>query len=146
MNFGLFTIRKRTVSVLEYIAHLERPFQDMYLARKLTYQLQQEAVNQLKRFAREYAIIAFSAGWCKDCAANISVLALIAEATGLEVRIFGGLKKDPLSHSCKWRIPPSPPEVKTLNIDKIPLIIVVDMKGREIGRIAEKPQQFPTLE
>jgi len=66
--------------------------------------------------------------------------------TGLEVRVFGGLKGDPLSHTSKWRIPPSPPEVSTFEVEKIPLIIIFDLDGVEIGRIIEFPKQFPTLE
>jgi hypothetical protein len=46
-------------------------------------------------------LVVFSAQWCKDCATNIPVLALISEATGVDVRVFGGLKKDPLSHTRK---------------------------------------------
>jgi len=64
----------------------------------------------------------------------------------LEVRIFGGLKKDPLSHTRKWRIPPSPPEVETFHVDKIPLIILFDREGKEIGKIVENPREKPTLE
>jgi hypothetical protein len=71
---------------------------------------------------------------------------VINEASGLEVRVFGGLKKDPLGQGRKWRIPPSPPEVETFNVDKIPLIIIVDREGREIGRIVENPSHQPTLE
>jgi hypothetical protein len=75
------------------------------------------------------------------------VLALTSEATGLEVRIFGSLKKDPLnSRGRKWRIPPSPPEVETFHVDKIPLIILFDKQGKEIGRIIENPRETPTLE
>jgi hypothetical protein len=91
-------------------------------------------------------VVAFSAEWCKDCAVNIPVLALISEATGLEVRIFGGLKKDPLSHTRKWRIPPSPPEVEMFHVDKIPLIILFDKEGKEVGKIIENPREKPTLE
>ena len=54
--------------------------------------------------------------------------------------------KDPLSHTIKWRIPPSPPEVITFNVDKIPLIIVFDVNGKEIGRIVESAKRCPTLE
>ncbi len=54
--------------------------------------------------------------------------------------------KDPLSHTSKWRIPPSPPEVITFNVDKIPLIIVFDVNGKEIGRIVESAKRCPTLE
>jgi thiol-disulfide isomerase/thioredoxin len=146
MNIDLSKIRKRTVSVSQYIESLKQPFRDKFLTRKQTYQLKQEAINQLKKFADKYIVVAFSAEWCKDCAVNIPVIALISEATGLEARIFGGLKKDPLSHTRKWRIPPSPPEVETFQVDKIPLIILLDRGGEYIGKIIENPLEKPTLE
>jgi hypothetical protein len=146
MDINLSEIRKRTVSVSQYIESLKQPFRDKFLTRKQTYQLKQEAMNQLKKFANKYITVAFSAEWRKDCTANIPVLALISEATGLEVRIFGGLKKDPLTHTRKWRIPPSPQEVETFLVDKIPLIILFDEEGEDIGRIIEKPREKPTLE
>ena len=90
-------------------------------------------------------LVVFSAQWCKDCATNIPVLALISEATGVDVRVFGGLKKDPLSHTRKGRIPPSPPEADTFRIGKIPTMIVLNRDGREIGRIVENPKLAPTL-
>jgi thiol-disulfide isomerase/thioredoxin len=98
------------------------------------------------KFASKYMIVVFSAEWCKDCTEHVPVLALISEATGLEVRVFGGLKKDPLSQERKWRTPPSPPEVETFNVDKIPVILVFDRKGNEIGRIIENPRQALTLQ
>jgi hypothetical protein len=145
MNIDLSEVRNRTISVDQYIDSLEQPFLEKFLIQKQTYQLRQEETNQLRKLADDYLIVAFCAEWCKDCAVNIPVLALISEATGLETRIFGGLKKDPLGHACKWRIPPSPPGVETFNVDKIPLIIVFDKEGKEIGRIIENPQE-PTLE
>lgn len=146
MNINLSEIRRKTVAVNQYIDSLKQPFHEKFLTRKQTYQLNREATNQLEKFADKYIIVAFSAEWCKDCATNIPVLALLSEATRLEVRIFGGLKKDPLSHTRKWRIPPSPPEVKTFNVDKIPLITLFDKRGREIGKIIENPREEPTLE
>lgn len=146
MNINLSEIREKTVSVSQYMESLTQPFQEKFLTRKQTYQLKAETVNQLKNLANKYLVVAFSAEWCKDCALNIPVLALISEATGLEVRVFGDLKKDPLSHTKKWRIPPSPPEVETFNVDKIPLMILFDREGREIGRIVENPSRMPTLE
>jgi thiol-disulfide isomerase/thioredoxin len=145
MNIDLAETRKRTMPVSQYIDSLERPFKEMFLSRKNTYKLNQEAIAKIKKFADKYFIVAFSAEWCKDCTANIPVLALISEKTGLEIRVFGGLMKDPLSHERKWRIPPSPPEVEIFNVDKIPLIILFDKKGKEIGRIIENPSE-PTLE
>jgi len=146
MNINLSEIRKKTVSVTQYIDSLKQPFREKFLTRKQTYKVKQEAINQLKNIANKHVIVAFSAEWCKDCTANIPVLALISEATGLDVRIFGGLMKDPLSRTRKWRIPPSPPEVETFNVDKIPLITLFDKKGKEIGKIIENPREKPTLE
>jgi thiol-disulfide isomerase/thioredoxin len=146
MNIDLSEIREKTVSVSQYIKSLAQPFQEKFLTREQTYQLKTEAVNRLKKLANEYMMVVFSAEWCKDCALNIPVLALISEATGIEVRVFGDLKKDPLSHTKKWRIPPSPPEVETFNVDKIPIILLFNREGREIGRIIENPSRMPTLE
>ena len=102
-------------------------------------------MEELQKFAGSFIIVAFSASWCKDCAEQIPVLGLIAEATGIEVRIFGGIKKDPLSHTSKWRIPPSP-EVTTFRVNTLPTIIVLDVDGEEVGRIEERPKTMPTLE
>jgi hypothetical protein len=146
MNINLSEIRKRTVSVNQYIENLKKPFRDKFLTRKQTYKPKQEAIKQLKELAKNYAVVAFSAKWCKDCAVNIPVLALISEVTGLEVRIFGGLMKDPLSHTRKWRIPPSPPEVETFQVEKIPLMIVFNKEGGIVGKVVENPQRKPTLE
>jgi hypothetical protein len=91
-------------------------------------------------------IVAFSATWCKDCAVNIPVLALLSEVTGLEIRVFRGIKKDSLSPLHKWRIPPSPPEIESFKIDKLPSILIFDIAGNEMGRIVEAPKLLPTLE
>jgi len=146
MNINLSEIRKKTVSVNQYMDNLEHPFYEKFLVRKETYQLKREVTDGLKKFVDKYVIVGFSAQWCKDCALNIPVLALISETTGLEVRIFGGLKKDPLSHTRKWRIPPSPPEVEMFHVDKIPFIIVFNKKGKEVGKIIENPRYAATLE
>jgi hypothetical protein len=143
---NLTEIRTRTVSADDYIKNLEEPFKEKFLTRRHEYRLNREAISQLRKFADKYVIIAFSATWCKDCALNIPVLALINGTARMEVRIFGGLLKDPLNQLHKWRIPPSPQEVETLNVEKIPLIIIVDENGREIGRIVENPSHQPTLE
>jgi len=146
VNIGFAEIKMKAVPVADYINGLEEPFKEKFLGRKLSYQLDQEAIEKLKACVDSYAVIVFSAGWCKDCAKHVPVLALINEATGLEVRVFGGLKKDALAQGVKWRIPPSPPEVETFHVEAIPLIIVVDREGRELGRIIENPKHQPTLE
>jgi len=52
MDVDLSDIKKRTVSISQYIDGLEEPFKESFVARKQTYQLQKEAVDQLKQFAR----------------------------------------------------------------------------------------------
>ena len=66
--------------------------------------------------------------------------------TGVNVRVFGGLKKDALNPNEKWKVPPSPPEVKTFNIEKIPYIIIFTKKGELIGKIIENPKYKEKLE
>jgi len=46
----------------------------------------------------------------------------------------------------KWRIPPSPPEVKTFGVEKLPWIIVFDKKGGEVGKIVENPVHTGSVE
>ena len=142
----LTEIRKKTVSATEYINGLDEPFKERFLERKRAYQLGAETVKQLKKLEEKYMVVAFSAIWCKDCAVNIPVLALLSEETGLEVRVFGGIRKDPLSHLHKWRVPPSPPEIESFKIDKLPSILIIHSAGNEIGRIVETPKVQPTLE
>jgi hypothetical protein len=139
-------VKKRTVSVSEYIDSLGRPFREKFLAARRAYVPRDEAIACLRGFAKKFVIVAFSAGWCKDCCVNISALAIISKATGLEVRVFGGLKKDPLSRTRKWRVPPSPPEVETFDVQKIPTILVVNAEGEEMGRLVENPKCAPSLE
>ena len=146
MEVNLEEIRRKTVPVNQYIESIGESFRQRFLERKITYQLNNEAVKKLKNLANDIVVVAFSAEWCKDCAANIPVLALIAEATGLEVRVFGGLKRDPLNPSRKWSIPPSPPEVEKFHVDKIPLILVFNKEGVELGKIVENPKEGLTLE
>jgi len=143
---NLAEIRKKTVPVNSYIENLPEPFKQKFLERLRTYCPNPEALNQLRMSAAKYVIVAFSASWCKDCAVSIPVLAIISETTGLEVRVFGGLKRDFLGKEVKWRIPPSPQEVVELKVGNIPLMILIDVEGREIGRIVEKPTLRPTLE
>jgi thiol-disulfide isomerase/thioredoxin len=146
MKVGLSEIRQRTVSVNHYMNSIKEPFREKFLERKKVYKLKVDVLRKLRNFANDYVIVAFSAEWCKDCAANIPILALLSEATGLEVRVFGGLKRNPLNPNKKWSIPPSPPEVETFCVDKIPYILVFNKKGEKVGEIVENPEKGLTLE
>jgi hypothetical protein len=139
-------VEKRTVSISEYLNNLKEPFRQRLFEAKQNYRLDKESAGKIGEYANTHFMVAFSGDWCKDCAPVIAALALINEAAGIEVRVFGGLKKDVLSYSFKWRIPPSPPEVNTFGVDNIPLVLVFNDKGEQIGRIVEKPKHMPTIE
>lgn len=110
------------------------------------YELDPSAAEKLKAHAGKAYIFAFSAEWCGDCKKNIPVLKLIQDATGIEVRILGHIMRDAKNPDERWRIPPSPPEVKTFNVVKIPHIAVLDAHGNELGAVIENPPEDKTLE
>jgi len=139
-------IKRKTVSVDEYLSSMTSSNKQKFLTRKESYQLNQDAVSKLKRIADKYTIVVFSAEWYKDCVTNIPVLELVSQATRLEVRVFGHIKRDVLSTKEKWRIPPSPPEVKTFGVEKLPWIIVLDENGEEVGKIIENPVHTGSIE
>ncbi len=56
------------------------------------------------------------------------------------------MKTDPLNPDRLWAVPPSPPEVDTLNIIAIPTILIYRLDGKEVGRIIENPKIMPSLE
>ena len=76
------------------------------------YKLDQETAEKIRRYAEGAVVFVFSAEWCSDCYRNVPVLAIIHEAPGLEVRVFGHIMRDPKSTTRKWAIPPSPPEAE----------------------------------
>jgi thiol-disulfide isomerase/thioredoxin len=143
---NLKVIMERTVSVDTYINIMAQPYKEKFLKRKQTYLMNEEAAQKLKSHAKDLVIVVFSAEWCKDCAANVPVLALLAEKTSMKVRVFGGLKPYPLNLKEGWKIPPSPPEVNTFNIQRIPHIIIFDHQGKPLGTIIENPKFENTLE
>jgi thiol-disulfide isomerase/thioredoxin len=104
------------------------------------------AVEELRYHAGSALILVFSAEWCPDCHRHVPVLGLISEATGLEVRVFGHLMRDPKRPRGYWRIPPSPEEVEEFGVRRIPTIFVLDGEGRVMGEIVESPPAGKSLE
>jgi thiol-disulfide isomerase/thioredoxin len=137
---------RRTVSVKDYVMHMDEPFRDRFLKRMKAYSLKEDIVEELKKRVDEIFVVVFSAEWCKDCAANVPVLALLANKTGVKVRVFGGLKKDLLNPNETWRIPPSPPELREFKVERTPHIVVFHINGLQLGKIVEKPAPNKTLE
>jgi hypothetical protein len=137
---------RRAIPVEKYLANLEGEKKRKYDQRRETYTVKTEVLDALKAQADRFIVIAISAIWCKDCATHIPVLDLIRAATGLQIKVLSGAKTDPLNPNRQWAVPPSPPEVESLCITRIPTILVFSKDGLEIGRITEHPEITPTLE
>ena len=117
-----------------------------FMKHAAEYELDAEVTEKLSKYVDTAVVFAFSAEWCPDCHRNIPVLGLVSKATGLEVRVFGHLMRDPKKPKGYWKIPPSPAEVEEFNIRKIPTIFVLDKKGNTVGVIIENPPKGKTLE
>lgn len=146
MKFEFEDMLKRASHIEEYMHECSVDCKPKYEARRAEYTPKVETLEAIKKNADKFIVVAIGADWCKDCVANIPVLDLVHEATGLRVYILGGVKTDPLNPNRQWAVPPSPLEVDTLNIKAIPTILLYTPEGIEVARIIENPQFFPTLE
>lgn len=138
-------LRESSETVQDYLDSIAETASG-FAERKAEYRLDEETTRELRKHADDAVVIAFSAEWCKDCRSNVPVLGLIAEETGMEVRVFGHLMRNIKDPDERWSIPPSPPEVKEFDVVKIPLISVLDGNGKKIGEIAENPPEGQSLE
>ncbi|MGB9623109.1 MAG: thioredoxin family protein [Candidatus Bathyarchaeia archaeon] len=145
MMYDLSRLRKNSEKLESYLASIPSDNQVFAKARK-DYLLEERAIEGLKKYAKDVFIIVFSAEWCPDCANNLLRLEKISEEAGIEARVFGHLVRDPLNPKEKWRIPPSPPEVREFDVVKIPLILVFNKKGEKLGTIVENPPEGMSLE
>lgn len=136
----------RADSIKKYMHECSIECRQKYEARRVEYTPKPKVLESIKRLADLFIVVVIGADWCKDCISNIPVLDLIHEATGLPVYILGGVKANPLNSNRQWAVPPSPPEVDTLNIKAIPTILIYTLDGKEIGRIIENPSIEPSIE
>ena len=144
-RYDLTKLRKNSEGIADYLSSVSCEVPS-FARRKGEYSLNENLTGELKRHSGEVVIIVFSAEWCPDCHRNVPVLGLLSEATGLDVRVFGRLKRDVKNPEKRWKIPPSPAEVREFNVDKIPLIVVLNRKGEKIGEIIENPPEGKSLE
>ena len=145
MKYDVAKIRKGSEAVHDYVSTPSKA-KEAFDKRRTEYKLDAAVIKELKKKAKDYTIIVFSAEWCPDCVRNVPVLDLIAEATGIEVRVFGHIMRDAKSNTRKWAVPPSPPEVDEFNVPKIPLIVVLNKDGEKAGEIVENPPPGKTVE
>lgn len=139
-------IRKRTLSVRQYVDGAEPAARDTMLEKYRNYKLDIKVLESLKTVVRGVTCVVFSASWCKDCKEALPVLLHLEEKLNLEVRVFGTIKTSPLRPDQKWAVPPSPPEMNEWKITHIPWIEFFDSRGKRIGTIIEKPHVKETLE
>ena len=145
MKYDVAKIRKGSEAVHDYVSTPSKA-KEAFDKRRTEYKLDAAVIKELKKKAKDYTIIVFSAEWCPDCVRNVPVLDLLAEATGIEVRVFGHIMRDAKSNTRKWAVPPSPPEVDEFNVPKIPLIVVLNKDGEKAGEIVENPPPGKTVE
>ncbi len=145
MKCDIAKLRKGSETVHDYVSTPSKA-KDAFDKRRAEYKLDAAVVKDLKKKAKDYTIIAFSAEWCPDCMRNVPVLYMLSEATGIEVRVFGHMMRDAKSNTRKWAIPPCPPEVEEFNVVKIPLIVVLNKAGEKMGEVVENPPPGKTLE
>jgi thiol-disulfide isomerase/thioredoxin len=145
MKYDVEKLRRGSESVRDYVSEPSRA-KEAFDKRRAEYKLDAAVVKELKKRAKDYFIVAFSAEWCPDCMRNVPVLDMLAETTGLEVRVFGHVMRDAKSNTRKWAVPPSPPEVYEFSVPKIPLIAVLRKEGEMVGEIVENPLPGVTVE
>jgi len=143
--YDVAKLRGNSEPILEYLEG-SKVKTDRFMERFHGYKLDHGVAEKIKKHAGEAVAFVFSAEWCPDCQRNVPVLALIHEATGLEVRVFGHIMRDSKSNTRRWAVPPSPREVDEFNVAKIPYIVVLDKKGAKMGEIVENPRPGLTLE
>jgi len=143
--FDVEKLRRNSEPILEYL-EASKAKTDRFMERFYGYKLDHGVSEKIKKRAGDAVVFVFSAEWCPDCYRNVPVLALIHEATGLEVRVFGHIMRDPKSDTRKWAVPPSPREVEEFKVAKIPYIVVLSPKGEKLGEVVENPRPGLTLE
>jgi thiol:disulfide interchange protein len=141
----LSALRAGSEPVEEYIA-APSDATEAFNQRLQEYELDPSVIEKLKAYAGKSYIFAFSAEWCKDCKNNIPVLKLIQDVADIKVRILSHIIRDAKNPNERWKIPPSPPEVKEFNVLKIPHIAVLNPQGEELGAVIENPPEDKTLE
>ena len=145
MKYDVSKLRKNSESVHDYVSEPSIA-KDAFDKRRAEYKLDTAVVKELKKKAKDYTVITFSAEWCPDCMRNMPVLDMLSDVAGLDVRVFGHLMRDAKSNTRKWAVPPSPPEVDEFKVAKIPYIVVLKKDGEKVGEIVENPPAGKTLE
>lgn len=113
-------------------------------------QVKENIVAQIAEIvkSKNVAIRIFVADWCKDTRnAFPAISTLVNQIPEIDLTLLHGIKNVPFDKNIRWKIPPSPPEVDTFDLRKIPTIIIFDKtSGEEVGRMIERPEATETVE
>ena len=139
-------IRKRTTNIKGYIDTLSDKDKDIVMEEYDEYNLNEDAVEELREIMKGLKVIIFSAPWCGDCKRAMPPLLHLEEKIGLDAMVFGEIKSDPLNKEAQWRVPPSPPEINEWGATAIPWFEFFDSDGNKVGTLIEKPKVKDTLE
>lgn len=145
MKYDITKLRRDSEAVHNYVSAPSKA-KDAFDKRRTEYKLDATVTKELKKKAKDYVVLVFTAEWCPDCMRNVPVLDMVSEATGLEVRAFGHIMRDAKSNTRKWAVPPSPPEVDEFSVQKIPYMVVLRKDGEKTGEIVENPPPGVSLE
>lgn len=137
---------EKAFSAVEYVSHVNEPFKEKFLTRMKTYKLNEKVVEELKNHVNDFRVVVFSAEWCKDCVANVPILALLEKEVGLKVGVFSNTEKGTLNFKQKNGKRLALSIVKEFKITRIPHMVIFSADNRKLGEIIENPSHGKTLE
>jgi len=63
-------------------------FKNKFSKRKLVYRFDEEVAEKPRDYSQDVFIQVFSANLCENCTVNVPIFALLAEKTGIKVRVL----------------------------------------------------------
>ncbi|MHA1666515.1 MAG: thioredoxin family protein [Candidatus Thorarchaeota archaeon] len=139
-------IRKRTTNIKGYIEALSDKDKDIVMEAYEEYNLNEDAVEELREIMKGLKVVIFSAPWCGDCKRAMPSMLHLEEKIGLDAMVFGTIKTDPLNKEIQWKVPPSPPEINEWGATAIPWFEFFDSDGNKVATLIEKPKVKESLE
>ncbi|TFG13876.1 hypothetical protein EU537_05295 [Candidatus Thorarchaeota archaeon] len=133
-------------SCVDYIQDMSPYRKKRWQQVRENYQLDEEALEKLKKYKDDYTFVAVFADWCGDARKAIPVLSLLEKELDIKIKALGGMTKPPYGSDELWAVPPSPEEVRAFEVTSSPTILIFDGDGEEVGRIKTKPKNTPTIE
>jgi len=113
-------------------------------------QVKEDIITQIAEIvkSKNVAIRIFVADWCKDTRNAFPAIShIVNQIPEIDLTLLHGIKNDPFDKNVRWKVPPSPPEVDTFDLRKIPTLIIFDKtSGEEVGRMIERPEATETVE